>query len=70
MIKGKKARAEYIDRRARELAESGKYQDWLSIEMALRHEGFLEARQLLDSHFLRQELNDMCKSARKTTKGG
>lgn len=68
MIKGKKARAEYVHRRARELAESGDYQDWLSIEHAIRHEGLPEARQLLDSRFLRAELDEMCKFAQANKK--
>lgn len=61
----KKEREEIIYRRADELARSGKHQEWRTIETELRREGFLEARQLLDSRFLRQELNNMCKHAQK-----
>lgn len=62
----KKERAEYVSRRSRELAQSGEYKDWMSIELALRAEGFPEARQLLDSRFIRQELDEMCKWARES----
>jgi hypothetical protein len=61
----KKQRAELVLKRANELAESGECTDWMSIEIKLRHEGFREARQLLDSQFLRQELNEMCRMARE-----
>ena len=37
-------RAEYISRRAYEMALSGDYEDWMSIELALRGEGYDEAR--------------------------
>lgn len=60
----KRQRAELIMKRANELAASGECEDWMNIEIKLRHEGFREARQLLDSQFLRQELNDMCRSSR------
>jgi hypothetical protein len=61
----KKQRAELIDKRADELARSGKFADWISIEIKLRGEGFKEARQVLDSRFRREELNEMCKAARQ-----
>ena len=59
----KKERAELIHRRADEMARSGQYEDWGSIERALRAEGHSEARQLLDSQFRREELNEMCRQA-------
>jgi len=65
----KNERAEFIDRRADEMARSGNYQDWGSIERALREEGHPEARQLLDSQFRRQELNEMCRQARQENEG-
>lgn len=61
----KKERAELIYCRADEMARSGQYEDWFSIEIALRAEGYREARQLLDSNFRRQELNEMCRQARQ-----
>jgi len=61
----KEERSKTIDRRADEMAWSGQHEDWMSIERALRREGFLEARQLLDSQFRRQELNEMCRQARE-----
>ena len=57
--------SELIDRRADEMARSGQYEDWGSIERALRAEGYREARQILDSQFRRQELNEMCHQARQ-----
>jgi len=62
----KKERAEFIDREADVMARSGKYADWLSIEHALRHQGYPEARQVLDNQFRRQELNEMCRQARES----
>ena len=47
--------------RAEELARSGKYPDWGSIEHALKSEGYKKARIWLDDRFIRQELNDLCK---------
>ena len=61
----KKDLAEFIDRRADEMARSGQYRDWMSIEIALRSEGYLKARQILDDQFRRQELNEMCNQARQ-----
>ena len=61
----RKERGELLWKRATELAHSGKYADYMSIEIALRHKGFPEARQELDSGVLRQELNEMCKAARQ-----
>jgi hypothetical protein len=42
-----------------------KYPDWLSIEHALRADGFDEARQLLDRPYIRDELNRICMAAKK-----
>lgn len=44
---------EHLSRRSRELAESGDYDDYTSIEFALRAEGYPEARGFLDSKVLR-----------------
>ena len=60
----KSERLEYMARRARELAESGKYDDYISIETTLRSEGYPEARQYLDNRFLREELNEICRQAK------
>ena len=65
----KRERFELIDRRADEMARSGDYEDWGSIERALRAEGHREARQLLDSQFRRNELNEMCRQARENRRG-
>jgi hypothetical protein len=55
---------EYLSRRSREMAESGDYGDYMSIELALKAEGFPEARGFLDSRLLRWELNRLCNQAR------
>ena len=46
------------------VALSGKYTDWSGIELALRAEGYPEARGELDSRFKRDWLNRLCKQAR------
>ncbi|HEY4697482.1 MAG TPA: hypothetical protein VIH29_05680 [Gallionella sp.] len=56
-------------RRAEELARSGKYPDWALIEHALKSEGYKKARIWLDDHFIRQELNDLCKRHYVTAPG-
>jgi hypothetical protein len=62
----KKAEVEqYLSRRSRELAESGDHEDYMSIEYALRGEGYPEARGFLDSKILRWELNRLCNQARR-----
>ncbi len=58
-------RAGYVYRRCRQMAASGLYKDHLDIETALAAEGYPEARDLLDSGPLRQELNAACGRARK-----
>lgn len=65
----KNGKAELIHRRADELARSGQYGDWGGIERALRAEGHLEARQLLDNQFRRAELNEMCRQSRQENGG-
>lgn len=62
----KRERQEYVYRRARELAMSGECVDWLGVEFVLRYQdGFGEARQWLDSHSIREELDRLCEQARK-----
>lgn len=56
---------EYLGRRSRQLAESGDHGDYMSIERALRSEGYERARGFLDSKFLRWELNGLCNRARR-----
>jgi hypothetical protein len=50
----KNERHQAILDRAFALARSGKYERWLQIEWDLRADGFPEARQVLDSEFLRE----------------
>jgi hypothetical protein len=59
----------YIDSRARELAESGKYLNWLSIETQLRLvEGLTEARAILDREWYRDYLDGLCVAAQRRMK--
>jgi hypothetical protein len=58
-------RASYIDERATELAASGLYSGWLSIEHAIVSEGYPEARAQLDDEARRQRLDRVCAKARK-----
>jgi hypothetical protein len=61
----KRQRHEHIMRRARELAESGKFASWDQIEFELRYrEELPEARGVLDSRFIRDELDQTCAQAR------
>jgi hypothetical protein len=61
----KTERQEYVLRRARELAETGQYSGYQLIELALRHEGYAEARGWLDNELLRKELDQICLLARR-----
>jgi hypothetical protein len=55
---------EYVLRRARELADSGRFEGWESIEFQLRFfEGFAKARTWIDGP-LRKELDALCRNAR------
>jgi len=57
----KRQQREYIRPRARELAKSGKFQNWLAIEHHLRfEESCPEARHVLDNERVREELNRLC----------
>ena len=55
---------EHVLRRGRELAESGRFEGWQSIEFELRFfEGFPKARIWLIGP-IRRELDDFCRHAR------
>ena len=56
-------RHSHIRKLAFDYARSGKYIDWLSVEHALRSDGFSEARSILDNQYIREELNQICKDA-------
>ena len=45
---------------SRELAETRKFRNWLSIEAVLRAKGYTKARAVLDDQLLRRELNLTC----------
>jgi len=58
-------REEYVRRRARELAESGRFERWQGIEFELRLvEGVREAGVWLGSEPLREELDILCRQAK------
>ena len=55
-----------IWRRAYEMARSGKFSNWITIEWELRfYEGFPEALQFLDDPFIRTEIDELCDQARQ-----
>jgi hypothetical protein len=57
-------RQAYVNRRARELAVSGKYSGWLEIARVLvSTEGFSESRIWLDNPLTRREIDDACNRA-------
>ena len=60
----KKERHAFIIRRADQLAESGRFDQWLQIEWRIRFEGYHEARQILDNDFIRFRLNEACARAK------
>lgn len=62
-------RSGYIQRRAMELARSGNHENWLSVEIAIRSEGYDEARRELDQAWLRDEIDKACRLAKKMTGG-
>ena len=62
----KKQQQEYAVPRARELARSGRFSNWLAIELELHYEeGVSEARFCLDDDRIREELDRMCADALK-----
>ena len=65
MDMNKKEREEQIVKWAHEYAKSGEFTDYVSIEIKLRSEGYFEARTLLNSKYIRNELNELCKQAQK-----
>jgi hypothetical protein len=59
----------YVDSRARELAESGKHVNWLSIETQLHLvEGLTEAQAILDREWYRDYLDGLCVAAQRRVK--
>jgi hypothetical protein len=56
---------EFVRRRAKELAESGRFSGWLGIEFELRYvEGLQKARVWLNSEPIREELDILCRQAK------
>lgn len=70
-LRTKREQREYIGPRARELAKSGKFTDWLTIEHHLRFEEHCpEARHVLDNERVREELDKLCKESQTRIKSG
>ena len=66
-LRTKPEQREYIGPQARKLAKFGQFLNWLEIEHHLRfEENCPEARHVLDNELTREELNRVCKEARKT----
>ena len=62
----KRNRRQYVIRRARELAETGKYARWNAIEFELRFVGGIdEARRWLADRPIRDELDGICARTHK-----
>ncbi len=60
------AKQERMWRRAYEMATSGNFSGWITIEWELRFkEDFPEARHMLDDTFIRAELDELCDQARQ-----
>jgi hypothetical protein len=58
---------EHIWSRAYELARSGKFPSWITIEWELRfNENCPEAREILDNQYIRDELDQLCDQARRS----
>lgn len=64
----KRTESSIIVLKAEKLACSGKFQNWLSIEFALRSEGFSDAREALDRDWVRERLDTLCDKARRGLK--
>lgn len=56
--------ASIIVQKAEEMARAGKYENWLSIEFALRNLGFDGAREALDRDWVRKRLDELCSQSR------
>lgn len=62
----KRQQREYVPKRARELACSGNFPNWLSIEIHMRYEEYCpEARHVLDNEVVRKQLDRLCWEARR-----
>ena len=52
-----------MSKRADELADSGEFSGWHHIELALRSEGYTDARGWLDNRVMRDLLDARCRAA-------
>ena len=61
----KRTESSVIVLKAEELARSGKHENWLSIEFALRAQGFSNAREALDRDWVRERIDTLCSEAKR-----
>jgi hypothetical protein len=67
-LKTRDGRKTYLQSRARELAASGRFERWQSIEFELKFvEGLPEANVLLASRRVRKTLDLLCQRARSSS---
>ena len=57
-----------VVQKAEILARSGDYHNWLSIEFALRSQGFSGVREALDRDWVRERLDTLCTDAKQHRK--
>jgi hypothetical protein len=57
-------RENQIIRRANEMARSGAFRNYQAVEIALRAEGYSEAKAVLDNRHRRAEIDAACLAAR------
>ena len=57
-------RSSYIERRASELAATGAFINCHAIEVALRSNGYIEVREVLDRRNIRGLLTELCYRSR------
>jgi len=63
-----KSKEERMWKLAYQMADSGKYNNWLEIEWELRGQGYSRARQLLDDEATRERFDNRCAEAKSKIK--
>lgn len=58
------ARARSIRERAYILADTGRFEGWRQVSLAMAGEGWTGSREVLDRDFMRMALNERCAAAR------
>lgn len=65
MAKRKRPDPGAIVQKAEALARTGQYNNWLSIEFALRNDGIENVRETLNREWVRDRLDELCAQTRK-----